>query len=88
MRFVWMFPTGSGEVVCDRKAAAAAAEESEPLEGGRPRKACEAAAAALVLEERSRGMCWLVREAELPRRRENSFDMAGVWRMPYSLRVQ
>lgn len=28
IRLVWTFPTGSGEVVCDRSAAAAAADDS------------------------------------------------------------
>lgn len=32
MRFVWMFPTGSGEVACERRAAAAAADDNEPVD--------------------------------------------------------
>lgn len=39
IRFVWRLPTGSGVVVMDRRAAAAAAEDNEPLEGGLPIKA-------------------------------------------------
>ena len=46
MRFVWISPTGVGEVVCDRSAAAAAAEERLPLETRFARKACAAAVAA------------------------------------------
>lgn len=39
IRFVCRLPTGSGVVVVDRKAAAAAAEDNEPCEGGLLRKA-------------------------------------------------
>ena len=46
MRLVWMLPTGSGEVVCERRAAAAAADDSEAWELLRLRKAELAAVAA------------------------------------------
>lgn len=46
MRFVCMLPTGSGVVVWDRSAAAAAAEERPVCDCGRPRKAELAAVAA------------------------------------------
>lgn len=32
MRFVCMFPTGSGEVACERRAAAAAADDNVPVD--------------------------------------------------------
>ena len=46
IRFVWMFAMGSGEVVCDRSAAAAAAEEREVVEAEFLKKAEVAAIAA------------------------------------------
>jgi len=46
IRFVWMLAIGSGEVVCDRKAAAAAAEEREVVEAEFFRNAELAAIAA------------------------------------------
>ena len=46
MRLVCMLPTGSGVVVCDRNAAAAAAEERAAFDMDFPKKACVAAAAA------------------------------------------
>ena len=50
IRFVCKFPTGSGEVVCDRRAAAAAAEEREDMDCDRPGNAlCAAVAAAKVV---------------------------------------
>ena len=42
-------PTGSGELVCDRNAAAAAAEEREALEVDLDRKAEPAAAVAAFM---------------------------------------
>jgi len=49
MRLVCRLPTGTGEVVCDRRAAAAAAEESDVVEAEFLRKAEVAAMAALEL---------------------------------------
>lgn len=49
MRLVWMFPMGSGEVVCERKAAAAAADDNEAVEGELFRKALLAASVADAL---------------------------------------
>lgn len=46
MRFVCILPTSSGETVCERNAAAAAAEDSDALEGELLRKAELAAIAA------------------------------------------
>ena len=48
IRFVWIFPTGSGDVVCDRSAAAAeaAAREEDDLALLRWRKAAVAATLA------------------------------------------
>jgi len=46
MRFVWMFPMGSGEVVCDRRAAAAAADDNEAADVELCRNALVAAMAA------------------------------------------
>lgn len=75
IRFVCRLPTGSGVVVMDRKAAAAAAEDREPVDGLFLRKAWLAAAAALEVVFRSRGVWELARLALLPRRREN---MLGI----------
>jgi hypothetical protein len=58
MRFVCTFPTGSGDEVCDRKAAAAAAEERAALDAGRWTKAWPAAAVAALIVLRSRGYGW------------------------------
>lgn len=57
MRFVWMLPTGSGEVVCERSAAAAAAEEREVCELLRFKKAELAAVAAAAEVLLSTGCC-------------------------------
>lgn len=46
MRFVWILPTGSGDVVCERKAAAAAEEERDVADCGLRKKADAAATAA------------------------------------------
>ena len=43
MRFVWIWPTGIGEVVWDRRAAAAADDERLALDARLARKACTAA---------------------------------------------
>lgn len=59
----------------DRKAAAAAADESEPVDGLFLRNAWLAAAAALEVVFRSRGVWELARLALLPRRRENMLGM-------------
>jgi len=67
---------GSGVVVEDRSAAAAAAEERLPLEGGRYRPVALLAArvaAALVLWSIDR-----VRLALLPRRRDDDENMLGM----------
>lgn len=66
---------GSGVVVIDRKAAAAAAEDKEPVDGLFLRKAWLAAAAALEVVVRSTGIWELARLALLPRRRENMLGM-------------
>ena len=61
MRFVWRLPTGSGEVVWERRAAAAAAEESEALLRELDRLNTELA--AIVAAEdvfRSTGCFWSV----------------------------
>jgi len=55
MRFVWTLAIGSGEVVCDRRAAAAAAEEREAWEDEFARKAWPAATVAALIVLRSRG---------------------------------
>lgn len=55
IRFVWRLPTGSGDVVCERNAAAAAAEEREALEGRRWPNAAPAAAEAAAAVLRSTG---------------------------------
>lgn len=55
MRLVWMLPTGSGLVVCDRRAAAAAAEDREACDDELARKAWPAAAVAALMVLRSRG---------------------------------
>lgn len=60
MRFVWILPTGSGEVVCDRRAAAAAAEESELCELLRFKKAELAAVAAAAEVLLSTGCAYLL----------------------------
>ena len=49
IRFVTRLPTGSGDVVFDRRAAAAAAEEREALDVELCRKACPAAAVAALI---------------------------------------
>lgn len=49
IRFVTRLPTGSGEEVCDRKAAAAAEEERAVLDGELFTKAVPAAAVAAVI---------------------------------------
>lgn len=74
IRFVCMLPTGSGELVTDRKAAAAAADERLPFEGGRAMKAWAAAVAAADRVVWSRGTA-LCRLALLPRLRENMLGM-------------
>lgn len=55
MRLVWMLPIGSGVVVCERRAAAAAAEERPVCDCGRARKAELAAVAAAAEVLRSIG---------------------------------
>lgn len=55
MRLVWTLPTGSGEVVCDRKAAAAAADERPVWDWDRAMKAWLAAVAAALEVLRSTG---------------------------------
>jgi hypothetical protein len=55
MRLVCIFPMGSGVVVCERKAAAAAAEERPVCDCGRLRKAELAAVAAAEEVFRSMG---------------------------------
>lgn len=58
MRFVRMSPTGTGEVVAERRAAAAAAEDKLLLRlGWDPRKAAVAATEAAV-ETFGGGCCW------------------------------
>lgn len=72
-----MLPTGSGDDVADRRAAAAAADERPLLVDGRFRKAWLAARAALLVVVGLRGMLWaLARLALLPRRRENMPGMS------------
>lgn len=56
MRLVLTLPIGSGVVVCERSAAAAAAEESDVAEGEFLRKAEVAAIAAEELAGRA-GIC-------------------------------
>lgn len=55
IRFVCMLPTSSGDVVCDRRAAAAAAEDREGVDGALWKKAEVAASAALDEVLRSTG---------------------------------
>ena len=55
MRLVWMDPIGSGEEVCERRAAAAAADDREAVDGDLLRKAALAAIAADELGGGPRG---------------------------------
>jgi len=67
MRFVCKFATGSGDEVCERKAAAAAAEDSDPVDGAERRKAEPAAAAAAAVVLRSTDAIELAREERRPK---------------------
>lgn len=55
MRLVWMDPIGSGEEVWERRAAAAAADDREAVDGDLLRKAALAAIAAEELGGGPRG---------------------------------
>jgi hypothetical protein len=94
IRFVCILPTDSGEAVCERKAAAAAAEEREGVDPDVWRKAEVAAAVAFWEVLRSMGYTNIntlfptlyyfdfIRTglAELPRRRENIPGMKSTAR--------
>ena len=58
MRLVWIEPTGSGDDVWERRAAAAADEDSEAADGDLLRKAALAAMAAEELGGGPRGSGW------------------------------
>lgn len=61
MRLVWMDPIGSGEEVWERRAAAAAADDREAVDGDLLRKAALAAIAAEELGGGPRGCgCMIV----------------------------
>lgn len=55
IRFVWISPTGVGVVVCERRAAPAAAAARLTLEARFARKACAAAVAAAAVGAVLRG---------------------------------
>lgn len=80
MRLVWMLPTGSGEVVWERKAAAAAAEESEVVEIELCRKALLAAMAAEALGGALILGCWLVNICHFEGGRRVRNIPAAKWR--------